>query len=155
MLQNRMKSPAVTAGSNQRLFFTIVDDTDHATVERVKPVYDLLAELGLRTTKTVWPLRCENPASQYAETETLEHPPYASWISHLQAEGFEIAWHGAAGDSSVREKTLRGLDRFERVLGTRPIMHVNHSQNRDSLYWRTVRFESSVVRFVVAAGGRG
>ena len=34
--------------------FTIVDDTDAATVDSVGPVYDLLADRGLRTTKTVW-----------------------------------------------------------------------------------------------------
>ena len=41
----------------QRKFaFTIVDDTDKATVENVKPVYDFLAESGIRTTKTAWPI---------------------------------------------------------------------------------------------------
>jgi hypothetical protein len=34
--------------------FTIVDDTDEATVNNVKPIYDLLYELGFKTTKTVW-----------------------------------------------------------------------------------------------------
>lgn len=29
---------------------TVVDDMDWATVEKVKPVYDLLATLGLKTT---------------------------------------------------------------------------------------------------------
>lgn len=35
--------------------FTIIDDTDEATVANVKPIYDLLAELGIWTTKTVGP----------------------------------------------------------------------------------------------------
>ena len=34
--------------------FTIFDDTDNATLETVAPVYDLLRDLGLRTTKSVW-----------------------------------------------------------------------------------------------------
>jgi len=38
--------------NGKRFAFTIVDDTDWAAVERVKPVYDLLARLGLKTTKT-------------------------------------------------------------------------------------------------------
>ncbi len=39
--------------------FSIFDDTDWATVENVKPVYDLLADLGMRTTKSVWMFRGE------------------------------------------------------------------------------------------------
>ena len=39
--------------------FTVFDDTDNATVERVSPVYALRTDLGLRTTKSVWPLEGE------------------------------------------------------------------------------------------------
>ena len=48
--------------------FTIVDDTDESTIENTKPVYDVLAGLGFRTTKTVWPLR----------PHTKGHYPYGS-----------------------------------------------------------------------------
>ena len=34
--------------------FTIIDDTDYATIENIKPVYDFLYDAGLKTTKTVW-----------------------------------------------------------------------------------------------------
>ena len=37
----------------KRFAFTIVDDTDVATVANVKPLYDLLHELGFRTTKRI------------------------------------------------------------------------------------------------------
>ena len=40
----------------KKFAFTVVDDTDKATVQNVGPVYDLLAELGINTTKTVWPI---------------------------------------------------------------------------------------------------
>ena len=36
--------------------FSVVDDTDGATLEDVPSVYGLLADLGFRTTKSVWPL---------------------------------------------------------------------------------------------------
>lgn len=42
----------------KRFAFSILDDTDDATVENVKPVYDTLMEYGFRTTKTAWPLDC-------------------------------------------------------------------------------------------------
>ncbi len=40
--------------SGKKFAFTIIDDTDHGTVSNLKPVYDLLNELGIKTTKTVW-----------------------------------------------------------------------------------------------------
>jgi hypothetical protein len=38
----------------KRFAFTVFDDTDSATLESVQGVYDLLADCGLRTTKSVW-----------------------------------------------------------------------------------------------------
>ena len=40
--------------SNKKFAFTIVDDTDNATVENIKPVYDLLHKLSICSTKTIW-----------------------------------------------------------------------------------------------------
>lgn len=136
---------------------TIVDDTDHATVERVAPIYAMLGRLGIRTTKTVWALRCENPKSPYAATETLDDKHYAAWVQSLGRDGFEIAWHGAAGDSSLRDKTLRGLERFEKVIGRLPALHINHASNRENLYWHSDRFDSALVQAFVRWGtsGRG
>ena len=39
---------------NKDFAFTIIDDTDNATIKNIKPVYDLLIKLGLKTTKTIW-----------------------------------------------------------------------------------------------------
>ena len=39
---------------NKEFAFTIIDDTDFATKKNIKPVYDLLYDLGFLTTKTVW-----------------------------------------------------------------------------------------------------
>jgi hypothetical protein len=39
--------------------FTILDDADLSTVEDIGPVYSLLEELGMKTTKSVWPLAGE------------------------------------------------------------------------------------------------
>jgi len=36
--------------------FTIFDDPDHDTVENVAAIYSFLDDLGLRTTKAVWPI---------------------------------------------------------------------------------------------------
>ena len=42
----------------KRFAFTIMDDTDDATVQNVGPVYEALYSLGMGATKTVWPMPC-------------------------------------------------------------------------------------------------
>jgi hypothetical protein len=126
-----------------------VDDTDRARLETVKPVYDLLASLGLRTTKTVWPLRCEDPGNSNSGAHTLEDASYAEWVRALSQEGFEIAIHGASAGSNPRARTIRGLERFEQVVGYLPSVHINHDQNQDNPYWGLARFDSPVVRAAV------
>ena len=121
------------------------DDTDVATDRSVKPLYDLLATLGMRTTKTVWPLRYDGP-SDYAGSHTLQDPPYVAFIRELAEEGFEIAFHGATMESSTREDTLRALDVFHAALGFYPRSYASHSSNRDNLYWGPARFSSPFLR---------
>lgn len=122
--------------------FTIVDDTDQSTVANAKPVYDLLAELGFRTTKTVWPL--DPVTRQITGGSSLADPEYARWVLELQRNGFEIALHGAADESSVRARVLEGFARFEEVLGYPPEMHVNHVGQREAMYWGADRLDPPV-----------
>ena len=51
--------------------FTIFDDTDVSTLDYIKPIYDTLYELGIRTTKTVWPLSFEGESDDTG-SHTLE-----------------------------------------------------------------------------------
>lgn len=113
--------------------FTIVDDTDHATVNRVKPIYDLLEELDMRTTKTLWVYPFD--AGRFSETETLGNAEYRDFCLQLLKRGFELAWHGARGISSKRDITLSALERYREVVGAYPTIHINHAQNEDNLYW--------------------
>lgn len=73
--------------------FTVFDDTDLATVENVGPVYALLRDLGLRTTKSVWASAGEGVP--HIGGATCEDPAYRAWTVELQAAGFEIGSHGA------------------------------------------------------------
>ena len=47
---------SVTWPDGHEFAFTIFDDTDWATVANAKPIHDLLAALGMRTTKIYWGL---------------------------------------------------------------------------------------------------
>lgn len=133
----------------KRFAFTIIDDTDVATVENVEPVYRLLERLGMRTTKTVWPLACPEGSRAFSSSQTLEDPPYLDFIRDLQRRGFEATWHGATMESSQRERTILALERFREHLGHYPRIHTSHAENRENLYWGSRRIDLSVLRFLV------
>jgi hypothetical protein len=123
--------------NGKKFAFSIVDDTDLATVATVKPIYDLLQEHGFRTTKTVWPLKAKRPKWRYG---SLEDEDYREWILSLHRNGFEIAIHGTADEPSRREEVLRGLNYFREVFGSDPRMHVNHVGQEELVYWYDRRF---------------
>jgi len=110
--------------------FTIVDDTDHSTLENVPPVYALLADLGLRTTKSVWTMGGE-PGDGLA----CDDPRYRAWVERLHEQGFEIALHNVAPRTSPRDRTIEGIERFREIFGRDPSVHVNHSRCRENIYW--------------------
>ncbi|MBU0985033.1 MAG: hypothetical protein KKA42_14260, partial [candidate division Zixibacteria bacterium] len=111
--------------------------TDLATMNNVPAVYSLLEDLGLRTTKSVWPL----PGTEPTQTEgaTCDDPDYLRWVLELQTRGFEIGYHMATYHTSVRNRTIEGLDRFSELFGFRPKVMANHSQCRENVYWGDAR----------------
>jgi hypothetical protein len=106
-----------------------------ATLERLKPVYEVLERYGLRTTKTVWVLPTSDTARDTDQGDALSDPAYREFILDLHRKGFEIALHGVRGGSSRRQDTINGLEAFQTIVGTYPRMHVNHSLNEENLYW--------------------
>ena len=126
--------PQITWPENKRFAFTVFDDTDSSTVENTAPVYDLLSECGLRTTKSCWPLRGD-PAKGSFMGQTCEDADYLRWLLDLQSRGFEIAWHGATWHGVPREATLLGLEQFAKSFGHCPYSAANHAGNEESIYW--------------------
>lgn len=116
--------------------FTVFDDTDLATVENVPPVYGFLTDCGFRTTKSVWPLDGKTLKGQGA---TCEDQSYLEWLLSVQARGFEIGFHGATSHSSLREDTVRGMERFKELFGHYPFSITNHFGCRESIYWGSYR----------------
>ena len=132
----------------KRFAFSIVDDSDLATLERVRPVYEVLHRNGVRTTKTVWVFPTNNSSHETNQGDSLADPDYRDFIIELQSKGFEIALHGVRGGSSPRAQVIAGLDEFKRVLGHDPTMQVNHSLNRDNVYWGAARWSSPPLRWL-------
>ena len=126
--------------------FTIFDDTDVSTLGNIKPIYDLLDSLGMRTTKSVWPLQCHVTNSDFAGSHTLENKEYAAYVKDLSSRGFEIAFHGASMESSQREKTLTALEKFKDVVGYYPRVYACHGHNRENLYWGRKRITHPALR---------
>lgn len=121
-------------GSN--FAFTIFDDADNSSVVTSRPVYDFLAELGLRTTKSVW---IYPPRGRFSG-QALGDPECLEMIHNLRNQGFEISLHGVGDGSFTRAEILQGIREYYSILGEHPRLHSNHSMNRDNLYWGSKRF---------------
>jgi hypothetical protein len=134
--------------NGRRFAFTIMDDTDVATVANVGPIYRLLADLGMRTTKTVWPVGCPEGSKNYSSSSTLEDPKYLDFVLDLERSGFEIAYHGATMESSQRDRTARAIDKFLSLFQTAPRVYANHGHNRENLYWGADRIDIALLKSV-------
>jgi hypothetical protein len=143
-------APTFTYPGGKRFAFSIIDDTDMTTLARVKPIYEVLDRYGVRTTKTVWSFPTNEPDNHTNRGDSLSDPEYRAFIVELQRKGFEIASHGARGGSSRREDTLRGLDLFHETVGHQPRMFVNHSLNKDNLYWGSHLFTIAPLQWLGA-----
>jgi hypothetical protein len=113
--------------------FTIFDDTDRATLDNVAGVYDFLEEIGMRTTKSVWPISLEG--EPLVKGATCDDPAYAAWTVDLQRRGFEIGYHGASNMTASREAVERALDRFQSLYGHPPSAMANHADCAEGMYW--------------------
>ncbi|MBO4468719.1 MAG: hypothetical protein J5766_05400, partial [Clostridia bacterium] len=126
---------------NRDFAFTIVDDTDNATLDKIKPVYDYLYKKGIITTKTVWAYPSRDD-KYYGDC--LQDKPYADFIKDLSDKGFEIAFHNAGSGGFKREETISAFEDFKKLLGSYPKMFINHSNNTENVYWGYERFSGPV-----------
>jgi hypothetical protein len=114
--------------------FTVFDDTDGATIANVGPVYDFLADQGILTTKSVWPLR-RFPDNGGARAMDCEDRDYLEWVLGLKARGFEVGLHTVAARGSRRDRTVAGIERFRSLFGEDPITYSTHLTNPEGMYF--------------------
>lgn len=146
------RSPLVLP-DGKRFAFTIFDDTDNATVANTRPFYELLASLGMRTTKSVWCFDSADAHPNWAGSATLADPDYRAYACELQARGFEIGFHGASMMSSLRARVQRALDLFHDTFGHYPRSYAHHASNQENLYWGPARFRLPLLRLLYARFG--
>ena len=132
----------------KKFAFSIVDDADVSQIEVIRPVYALLAELGIAATKIVWS-NAPDENRAFDSRCTLEDPEYCDFILELHERGFEIGWAGASRESNTRERTIEGLERFREVVGYYPRVQVNGVFNRESMYWGMNRIDQPLLKAVV------
>jgi len=128
--------------------FTIFDDTDVATLGNIQPIYDFLSSVGIYTTKSVWPLNSDCRDSDYLGSHTLEHDAYRNYIVTLADKGFEIGFHGASMESSLREETIRGMEFIKEVVGYYPRVYACHAVNNENMYWGENRFSYMLSKYI-------
>ena len=127
--------------------FTIFDDTDVATLDYIRPIYDFLSEIEMLTTKSVWALKYLGKCND-SGSHTLENPfgpsgyvrEVSDYIKELDKRGFEIGFHGPTMVSSKRAETERAFRIYHEILGKYPRIYASHSMNRENLYWGESRF---------------
>lgn len=128
--------------------FTIFDDPDGQSLEDGREAYSLLADLGFRTTKAIWPIGGRQPRVDWGDT--CANPDYLAWVLELRGKGFEIGYHNATYHTSDRDDTARGLDEFARHFGRFPLAAANHYACKEAIYWGDSRL-TGVNRFVYNA----
>jgi len=141
MINNKYTFP-----NGKKFIFTIIDDTDDAFLEKIKPVYDILLNNGLKTTKTVWVYPPRD--IEVSKGDSLQRQDYLKFIKELINNGFEIGLHNVGSGDYIREEVIDGLNEFNNLLGFYPSLHVNHSYNKDNVYSGSKRF-SFPLNFIV------
>jgi hypothetical protein len=96
----------------------------------------------------VWPLECPEGSRNFFAAETLQDKPYLRFVHELVEAGFEVASHGATMESSLRARTLEGLEFLRGEFGRYPKLFCNHGQNRENLYWGSRRFHTAPLRIL-------
>jgi hypothetical protein len=133
----------------KKFAFTIFDDTDYATVENVKPIYELLLRLNIFTTKSVWVFPPNDNENKYYNSQTLSTPEYLDFVRWLCKSGFEIAFHNSSMDSNVREVTISSIERFKELLDFYPNVHANHDLNKENIYWGKERLDLPILKLIM------
>jgi hypothetical protein len=122
----------------------IVDDTDYFQFDSVGPLYDLLNDLGVRVTKTVWAFDAEgrNPKNHGL---SLDDPAYRQWAIDLTDHGHEIVLHSATSGHDERATTQQAYALLNELIPQAPRVEVFHSSNKEALYWGHKRLPRPVL----------
>lgn len=135
--------------------FTVTDDPDGTRTENVKPIYELLTSLGLRTTIAVWvddPVRLDgipDVPGEIDQGDSCQNADYLKFVQSLQQKGFEISLHTASAGNDTRETTIHGYEKFKSYFGAYPKINIMHSKNLENVYWGKKVVDNAFMRFLI------
>jgi hypothetical protein len=117
----------------------ISDDPDNGSFESFKRIYDVLADLGFPTTRSMWVWPAEEPTGTPPITggffaPVLSEPSCLEYCRTLHEKGFELCLHGASSGNNTRQRTLEALEFQEATFGPNTTF-ICHSKNAENLYW--------------------
>lgn len=121
---------------------------------KIKPIYEKLYKLGLKTTIAVWIFRPSdvtgNPdPEEQLKSATLEDQEYFAFIREYKNKGFEIALHTVTSGNDKREETLKGYSKFNELFTENPKINIMHSKNLENIYWGQNTSNNLIIRFLV------
>ena len=119
--------------------FTVFDDTDLSRPGNYEPVYELLHDCGMRTTKSVWPATGAGLEARGPEGSTCDDPEYLQYVLALQSRGFEIGYHNSYHSGLTRDQIDRALNHFKDLFGSYPTTMSNHALSSEGIYWGAAR----------------
>jgi hypothetical protein len=128
---------------NKDFAFTVIDDTDDAFLDNIKPIYNYLIKKSIITTKSVWVY----PTRDDVKGDSLLDQKYFEFVKCLKEKGFEIILHNVGSGFFNREEIIEGLKIFKQLFGYIPTMQVNHSRNPDNIYWGINRYSFIFKKF--------
>jgi hypothetical protein len=126
----------------KRFAFSVFDDPDSQSPETALAVYSLLRDLGLRTTKGVWPVAPVRKPSDHGAT--CGDPGYLRFCLELQRSGFEIGLHNITSHTSTRAETQVGLNEFAKMFDTDPTTLAQHYFCDEAVYWGDQRLTGPI-----------
>jgi hypothetical protein len=135
--------------------FTVTDDPDWTRLERIRPLYDFLTKIGMRTTVAVWVKEASRPngipdrSGFFDYGTTCENKDYLAYIEELQKRGFEIALHTVSGGNDYRKDTVAGYEIFKKLFGKYPKINIMHSNNLENVYWGSKVTENRLLRKMI------
>ena len=135
--------------------FTVTDDPDGTKLDAIRPLYDFLNGLEMKTTIAVWvedPVRTTgipDVLKTYDPGDSCEKKEYCQYIKYLQDNGFEIALHTVSGGNDFRERTIKGYEKFKLLFGNYPKINIMHSNNLENIYWGKKVVNNGVVKKMI------
>jgi hypothetical protein len=119
----------------KRFAFSIFDDTDLTAPGNFEAVYDLLASLGMRITKSVWPATGADLLARGENGSTCDDSEYVRTVLDLQRSGFEIGYHNSYFEGLPRARIEQAFERFKALFGSYPSSMSNHAESSEGIYW--------------------